>query len=66
MAKTDVDFKGGDLDGTILRNAASEATLERIADALEKKQKGAGDKVLDLSTRAVRNNINAICSKSII
>lgn len=50
---------GGDFNGAILKNAASEATLERIAEALEAKEKGLKDKVLGIFTKTVENNVEA-------
>ena len=55
----EVIFEGGDLDGTRLENAASEATLERIAKALEAQKAGTADKILGMHTRTVNENIKA-------
>jgi len=50
---------GGEFNGAILKNAATEATLERIADAMEAKEKGAKDKILGLFTKTVDANVKA-------
>jgi hypothetical protein len=60
MAKDEVEVKGGgDFDGAILKNAATEATLSRLADAMEAKQKGLGQKVLGIATSAINQNVKA-------
>ncbi len=48
-----VKVDGGDYNGVILENAASEATLLRVAEALEAKQKGTGNKVEELRKKAL-------------
>ena len=54
-----VEFKGGDFDGTVIENAASEATLERVAKALEAQKAGTADKILGMHTKTVTENIKA-------
>ena len=55
----EVVFRGGDFESSILENAASEATLVRVAEALEAQQKGTAQKVLGMHTSAVNANIKA-------
>lgn len=50
---------GGDFDGAILKNAATEATLERLASAMEAKQKGLGQQVLGIATKVIQGNVKA-------
>lgn len=50
---------GGEFDGAILENAASEATLLRVAEALEAKQKGTGDRVEELRRKAIEAGTQA-------
>jgi hypothetical protein len=56
--KVEVDG-GGEFNGAILKNAATEATLERLANAMETKQKGLKDKILGIGTKVVEDNIKA-------
>lgn len=49
---------GGDFDGAQLDNAASEATLKRLADAFEKKF-GNKSKIFEIQEKTVKNNITA-------
>ncbi len=59
MANT-VNVKGGgDFDGAELQNAATESTLRKLVETLDKKQKGAGDKLQDLYNKALNKNIEA-------
>lgn len=51
---------GGDFDGAIFKNAATEATLLRLVTILEAKQKGTGNKAQDLFTQALNKNIKAV------
>ena len=57
--KVEVQAKGTEFDGIILKNAATEATLERLATAMEGKQKGSKDKILGIFTKTVEGNIAA-------
>ena len=57
--KVEITNTTSDLNKAILKNAATEATLERIADAMEAKEKGGKDKILGLFTKTVENNIGA-------
>lgn len=50
---------GGDFDGAILKNAATEATLDRIAKALEAKKEGSKNKVQKLFDDALKGNVKA-------
>lgn len=60
MANT-VEVKGGgDFDGAILRNAATEATLLKLVEVLDKKQKGTGDKIQEIYNKVLNKNIEAI------
>lgn len=60
MAGEEVRYReAGDLEGAQLENAATEATLVRIAEALEAKQKGTAEKVLGMFTRTINENIKA-------
>jgi len=56
--KVEVDG-GGEFNGAILKNAATEATLERLAVAMEAKQKGLGQKILGVATSVINGNIKA-------
>ena len=57
--KVEITNTTSDLNKAVLKNAATEATLERIADAMEAKEKGGKDKILGLFTKTVENNIGA-------
>ena len=60
MAK-DVQFKGGTLDGTVIDNAATEATLRELVNALNKKGgSGAGDAGLNLFQRSLTSSTNTV------
>jgi len=56
-----VQVRGGgvEFDNAIFENAATEATLLRVAEALEAQQKGTAQKVLGMHTAAVNANIKA-------
>lgn len=54
-----VKIVGTDLDGAILKNAATEATLERLANAMEGKQRGLKDKILGVANKVIEGNIKA-------
>ena len=51
---------GGDLDGAVLRNAATESTLRELVTALNAKGNKSGDKVLEMHGKAIKNNVVAI------
>lgn len=51
---------GGDFDGAVLKNAATEATLRRLVTLLDKKQPGTGDKANKLYTKALEENVEAV------
>lgn len=56
----DVEIRGGgDLDGAVLRNAATESTLRELVTALNSKSKGSGSKVLEMHEKVVKDNIVA-------
>ena len=56
-----VEIRGGDLDGSVLTNAASEVTLKRLADAFDKKfGTGSGSKIFEVQEKTVKNNITAV------
>ena len=49
---------GGDLDGAVLRNAATEATLQELVRVLNKGGKSdSGNKAQDLFNKSIRNNV---------
>jgi len=61
MAKGDVEIQGGgDLNGAVFKNAATEATLKRLCDILEKQKTGNGDKLQKLYKKALEENIEAV------
>ena len=59
-----VQVRGGTLDGSILENAATEATLSRLAAAMEKRGSGSGSKVVEMQERTIKNNISAVSKSS--
>lgn len=55
-----VEIVGGDFDGGVLKNAASESTLKRLVAAIEKQSPGKGNKVQDMYNKALEKNIEAV------
>ena len=61
----DVEIRGGgNLDGAMLRNAATESTLRELVNALNAKDGKSGNKAAQEHERAVKNNVTAIKSSS--
>ena len=54
-----IEAPNSDLDDAILKNAATEATLQRLAAAMEAKQKGLGQQVLGIATKVIQGNVQA-------
>ncbi len=57
--KVEVDGGGPEFNGAILKNAATETTLERLANAMESKQKGLKDKILGVANKVIEENVKA-------
>lgn len=55
-----VEIRGGELDGSVLENAATEATLLRLVDAFEKKSgPGGGNRLQDLYNKSLKTTIKS-------